>query len=305
MKAMVPTNTGGAGVALAEVDEPRPVPDEIVVAVDAYSVNRGETLLLERPAPGWRPGKDVAGVVTRAAASGTGPAVGDRVVAHPPYGGWAERVAVPVTSVARLPDTVGNETAAALPLAGLTALRLVRAAGPLPGRRLLVTGASGGVGHYTVELAVAAGAEVTALSATPGRGGRLAELGAEVVHEVSDADGPFDVVLESVGGATLAATLGRLVPGGLLVWFGQASREPATLDFFQFFDGPNEALIRHFDYTRSDRTYAEDLETLVRLVVEGRLHPEIGLVDDWTVTAEVLDLLRRRRVRGNAVLTLG
>jgi NADPH2:quinone reductase len=113
---------------------------------------------------------------------------------------------VPVTSLARLPDGLSTQTAAALPLAGLTALRLLRMAGSLVGRRLLITGASGGVGHYVVELATAAGAEVVAVSATPSRGARLRELGAaQVIHEVGSAEGPFDVVMESVGGTSLPA----------------------------------------------------------------------------------------------------
>lgn len=303
MKAMVPTGDRASLVRFGEVDEPEPAAGEVLVAVEAYSVNRGETFLLEHPRAGWRPGKDVAGTVV--GSTGEGPRPGQRVVAHPPAGGWAERVAVPVASVAPLPGHVDAVTAAALPLAGLTALRLLRAAGPLIGRRVLLTGASGGVGHYVTELAAAAGAEVTTVSASAARGAHLAELGAAgVLTRVEDAEGPFDVVMESAGGTSLPTALARLKPGGLLLWFGQASREPATLDFFSFFAGANEGMIRHLDYTRSDRTYGQDLATLVRLVADGRLHPEIGLVRDWAETAGVLADLRERRVRGNAVLTL-
>ncbi|MBY8879664.1 zinc-binding dehydrogenase [Actinacidiphila acidipaludis] len=310
MKAMLPGGSAGKPVLLGEAGEPEPAPGEAVVAVEAYSVNRGETFqldgALDRTWSGWRPGKDVAGTVIRAAADGSGPAAGTRVVAHPPAYGWAERVAVPTTSTAELPDAVDAVTAAALPLAGITALRLLRAAGPLTGRRVLITGASGGVGHYVTELAAASGAEVTTVSATAERGARLGQLGAaEVVTAVEDATGPYDVVLESVGGGSLPAALARLAPGGLLVWFGQAGRTPVTLDFFDFFAGPVQARIAHFDYTVSDRTYGQDLGTLVRLVTGGRLHPEIGTVRDWAHTAEVIADLRDRRIRGNAVLTIG
>jgi NADPH:quinone reductase-like Zn-dependent oxidoreductase len=105
-----------------------------------------------------------------------------------------------VTSLAVLPEHLDAVTAAALPLAGLTATRLLRAAGSVIGRRLLITGASGGVGHYVVELAANSGAEVTAVSASTSRGARLAELGANVVTSVDDAEGTFDVVMESPGG---------------------------------------------------------------------------------------------------------
>src|SRR5262249_10229407 len=152
---------------------------------------------------GLRPGKDVAGRVVRAGAGG--PPVGTRVVGHPPRGGWAQLVPVPVRSLALLPDSVSTETAAALPLAGLTALRLLRAVPSPAGRRMLVTGASGGVGHYVVELAAAAGAEVTVVSRRPER---LLALGAaEAIEDVAAANGRFDIVLESVGGDSLAAAL--------------------------------------------------------------------------------------------------
>jgi NADPH:quinone reductase len=310
MKAVLPGGAADKPVLLGEVPEPEPAPDEAVVAVEAYSVNRGETFQLDggldRTWAGWRPGKDVAGTVLRAAADGSGPAAGTRVVAHPPAYGWAERVAVPTASLAELPDAVDAVTAAALPLAGLTALRLLRAAGPLAGRRVLITGASGGVGHYVTELAAASGAELTAVTATPERGARLMQLGAaELVTAVDAASGPYDVVLESVGGDSLPTALARLAPGGLLVWFGQASRTPVTLDFFGFFSGPVQARLAHFDYTVSDRSYGQDLAALVRLVSAGRLHPEIGTVRDWAHTAGVITDLRARRIRGNAVLTLG
>ncbi|MFJ8311840.1 MULTISPECIES: zinc-binding dehydrogenase [unclassified Streptomyces] len=311
MKAVLPGSPDDAGkpVILGEAPEPATNDGELVVAVEAYSVNRGETFQLDgqldRTWPGWRPGKDVAGTVVRPAADGSGPAAGTRVVAHPPAFGWAERVAVPSTSVAELPDSVDALTAAALPLAGITALRLLRAAGPVAGRRILLTGASGGVGHYVTELAASSGAAVTAVAATPERGSRLVDLGAtELVTSVADASGPYDIVLESVGGDALPAALARLAPGGLLVWFGQASRTPVTLDFFDFFKGPKQARLAHFDYTASDTSYGADLATLVRLVATGRLHPEIGSVRDWSRTAEVIADLRARKVRGNAVLTV-
>jgi NADPH2:quinone reductase len=301
-----PAGHGAALVQWAEVEPPEPAVDEVTVAVEAYSVNRGETLLLERPRVGWRPGKDVAGVVVRAAADGRSPAVGVRVLGHPPAGGWAEQVAVPVKDLTVLPDEVHAVTAAALPLAGLTALRLLRQAGSLVGRRLLVTGASGGVGHYVVELAAAGGAHVTALSASPERGKRLLALGARTVQPQVPPDQPeYDVVMESVGGETLRHGLSRLRPGGLLLWFGQAGRKPASVDFFDFFDGPVQATVQHFDYTYGRSGYGEDLATLVDLVATGRLHPELGLVRDWTETPSAIEALRARQVRGNVVLVVG
>jgi NADPH2:quinone reductase len=305
MQALVPTRNGDATVTLAVVDDPLPNDDELVVAVEAFSINRGETFLLEAPRAGWRPGKDIAGTVIHAAKNGAGPRVGARVVAHPPARGWAERVAVSTDDVAEIPAELTAIDAAALPLAGLTAVRLLRRVGTLLGRRLLITGASGGVGHYLVELAANSGADVTAVSSTSERGARLLELGAAtVLTDIDDAVGTFDVVVESVGGAAFTRALKLVLPEGLLVWSGQASRTPPTIDFFSFFDGPVQARIEHFDYTRSDRSTGDDLALLVGLVQSGRLHPEIGSARPWTQTADVIADLRARKIRGKAVLTL-
>ncbi|GGQ07480.1 oxidoreductase [Streptomyces virginiae] len=303
MRRLIPTGEAERPVAFAEAPQPVPEPDEVLVKVEAFAPNRGETFLLEDPRPGWLPGKDVAGLVVQAAADGSGPGIGARVVGHPAQGGWAEYAAVPTHSLAVLPDSIDSVRAAALPLAGITALRLLRTAGPVAGLRVLLTGASGGVGHYVTELAVGAGAELTAVTATPERGERLVELGAHVVHGVAAAEGPFDVVLESTGGPDLPVALSKVRPGGTLVWFGQASRTPATLDFFRLLGGPERVTIRHFHYAGAP--YGPDLAALVGLVERERLHPEIGSVSGWAETAGTLVDLRERRVRGKAVLLTG
>ncbi|MDP4507572.1 zinc-binding dehydrogenase [Nonomuraea turcica] len=304
MRRLIPTRDPVRPVEFAQDVQPVPTAGDALIKVEAFSPNRGETFLLEEPKPGLLPGKDVAGLVVQAAADGSGPSAGTRVVGHPPMGGWAEYVAVPTHSLAVLPDEISAVQAAALPLAGITALRLIRTVGALAGRRVLVTGASGGVGHYFTEMAAAAGAEVSAVTATVERGARLRELGAAaIVHDVADAGGPFDVALESTGGNALATALARLVPGGTLVWFGQASRTPATMNFFDLLAGPENAVIRHFHYAGAP--YGPDLATLVRLMSGGRLHPEIGRTADWSQTADVLVDLRERRIRGNAALTIG
>ena len=156
--------------------------------VDAVSVNRGEMYLLEERGPGWQPGKDIAGVVAQAAADGTGPAAGQA----PPWG-TRRGAAGPSTPrsprpPAVIPESVSAIQAAALPLAGLTALRLLRVAGNIIGPT--ATGASGGVGHFITELAAGAG-QVTAVTGSAERGRRLAELGAvQIVPDVAGAAGP-------------------------------------------------------------------------------------------------------------------
>jgi len=121
----------------------------------------------------------------RAAADGSGPAAGEQVVGHPQQAGWAQLAAVPCAALAVLPRQVDLARAAALRLAGLTALRLLRASGAVAGLRVLLTGASGGVGRFVTELASATGASVTAVSASPERAERLLALGRPLSYRAS------------------------------------------------------------------------------------------------------------------------
>lgn len=304
MRALLPTANPATLVVAGAVAEPDPAPDDVVIAVEAFSINRGETFLLDTPRPDWRPGKDVAGRVIHAAANGDGPAVGTRVVAHTEHSGWAERVAAPLRGVAVLPDEVTAVVAAALPLAGLTALRLLRQAGPVATRRILLTGASGGVGHYLIELAARQGGLVTAVTSSAERGERLLELGAAaIVHDIASAGTGFDVAMESTGGPNLMAAMRAVRAGGQVIWFGQASRERPALDFFDW-DVPLGVSLYRFGYQSDACSDADDLATLVRLVARGDLHPEIGLTADWQHTPSTLRALIDRQIRGNAVLTV-
>jgi NADPH:quinone reductase len=303
--AFVPDASAPERITLTDVPAPEPAAGQVLLAVDAYSVNRGETFLLQAPRPGWRPGQDVVGTVLSAGLDTNGPPTGTRVVAAADSAGWALRAVVSTSALAVLPDEVPSTVAAALPVAGLTALRLVRAAGSLAARRVLITGASGGVGHFFTELAAGQGALVTAVSASAERGERLLALGAaEVVNEIVDTGQVFDVVLESVGGESFAQAVSRLAPGGTMLWFGQAGGKPPVFDFFSAAGRSPMARIIPFSYWQSGGSDADDLATLVRLAKRGLLHPEVGLVADWRHTPEVLAAVRERRVRGNAVLTL-
>src|SRR4051812_18182956 len=136
------------GTVVREVENPSPARNEALVAVRAFAVNRGELALLAARTEDWRPGQDVAGVGIEPAADGTGPAPGTRVAAQVEQAGWAERVPVPTGRLAVLPEPVSIEQGASLPLAGLTALRVLRLGGDLLGRRVLITGANGGLGRF-------------------------------------------------------------------------------------------------------------------------------------------------------------
>src|SRR6059058_2848222 len=163
---------------LAEAPDPTPLPNQALVDVRAFSLNRGECRRLESQAPGTLIGWDLAGVVRQAAADGSGPADGARVVGVVRAGAWAQRAAVETEALAELPDAVSFEQAATLPVAGLTALRSLEVAGFVLGKRVLVTGASGGVGRFAIQLAHLAGAHVTAVAR---RTEGLQELGADEV----------------------------------------------------------------------------------------------------------------------------
>ncbi len=118
MLALVNTPSAPTPVTLREVAEPEPAPDESLLEVHAFSLNRGELALLAGRPEGWRPGQDVAGVVVQAAADSSGPAVGTRVVALVDGAGWSQRVAAPTARMAALPDNVSFASAATRPVAG-------------------------------------------------------------------------------------------------------------------------------------------------------------------------------------------
>lgn len=302
MLAIVSTPNGPSFTDRREVPSPAPAANEALVAVRAFGVNRGELTLVARRED-WQPGQDVAGQVVQAAADGTGPQTGERVAGLAEWHGWAETAAVPSHRLALIPHGVDFETAAALPMAGTTAANLVRAAGSLLGTRLLITGASGGVGHIAVQLAVLGGADVTAVASAK-RADALRGYGARVVGDVDDTEGPFDVVLESAGGPALDAALARIAPGGLVLIFGNSSREPSTIDFTSFF-GHEEATIRSYFSARHEADAGRWLAMLLDLVAAGRLHVEVGFRASWDQLNDALQGLTDRAFPGKAVLTIG
>ena len=199
MQALIAAPETAGGFQFAEVPEPVPEPGQVLVEVRHASVNFGEVRYLGFQAAGAVLGYDAAGHVVQAA-DGAGPAVGDRVVAFG-AGAWAPRAVFPVDSLAVVPDGLDLVEAAALPMVGITALRTLRAPGSLLGRRVLVTGASGGVGRLAVQLGRLGGAHVVASVGSAARGEGLRPLGAhEVVVGLDRIDEPVDVVLDTVGG---------------------------------------------------------------------------------------------------------
>lgn len=200
--------------------------------------------------------------------------------------------------MAEVPESVDLALAAALPVAGLAALRTLRACGSLLGRRVLITGASGGVGTFAVQLAAAAGAYVIASVGSVERAAGLRETGAdEVVVGLEGIDQPVDAVLDSVGGPQMVAAWNLLAEGGHLQSIGWTSGEPAVLPPYATV-GPAKSLSSYL--TLGDA--GADLATLMRLVDRRLLDVQIGWRGSWERFAEATDALRGRRVRGKAIL---
>jgi NADPH:quinone reductase-like Zn-dependent oxidoreductase len=293
-------------VVLLEVSEPEPASNEALIEVYASSLNRGELALLAARPDGWRPGQDIAGVVAQPAASGEGPPAGARVVGLVESGGWSQRVAAPVARLAELDDAVSFEHAATLGLAGRTALRTVRLAGPLLGRSVLVLGAGGGVGHLAVQLAARAGGRVTAQVRDPARATGLIDIGAERVTTGDQLEtAEFDVVLDGVGGAWLRRAIDAIRPQGRIVLFGATDPEPAKLTLLDFIGHEGARILTYFSYASGDEaSIGADLATLAKLVARGRLRPTVDAVIDWHQADQALTALAADQFAGKAVLTI-
>jgi NADPH:quinone reductase len=288
---------------------PDPVPDrgEAVVRLKALSLNRGEVRRSGMAAAGWRPGWDLAGTVERVAADGSGPRAGARVVGMLPEGAWAERVAVPTYAVAELPGKVTFSQAATFPVAGLTALYALAKRGPLLARRVLVTGATGGVGDFAVQLARLGGAHVTASIRRAEQAAMVRQAGAHevVVGDEIPAAPKYDLVIESVGGRTLGTALAALDRGGVCVTLGVSASAEVTFDTRQFFVGGRATLYGFYLFVElGNEPAGEGLRRIADLVAAGQVAPRISLERPWSEIGQVAQDLMARRFPGKAVLTL-
>jgi NADPH:quinone reductase-like Zn-dependent oxidoreductase len=242
-------------------------------------------------------------VVVQSAADGSGPKAGARVVALADSAGWAQRAGVPAHRMAALPDDVRFEDAAALPVAGLTALRTLRHGAPLLGKRVLITGAAGGVGHLATQLAARSGARVTAVVGSPERGRHLRGADA-IVEGIDKAQGLFALILESAGGSSLAAAIAHIEAKGTIVVYGNSAGEPTPISFRDFAEHPN-ARMQSFSYFTSEAEdrFAPDLALLVSLVADGSLKPQL-VERSWRDIAQIGPQLRARQIPGKAVFRI-
>jgi NADPH:quinone reductase-like Zn-dependent oxidoreductase len=258
------TGFGGPEVLQpAEAPDPEPRPGHVVVDLERAALNHRDVWIREgRPGP--LPailGSDGAGVV-----SAVGPGVesvspGDEVVINPSLdwgdrddapgpdfrilgvpdqGTYAERIVIAAHQVRPRPAGWSWDECAAFPLGGLTAWRALRLAGAGPGRRILVTGAAGGVGTFLVQIGAALGATIVATTGSAAKIARVRELGAAEAVDYHDPDwprriGPVHAAIDSAGGSGLDTVIGTLARGGVLVSFGDTARETATVDLAEVF----------------------------------------------------------------------
>ncbi|WP_447040746.1 zinc-binding dehydrogenase [Streptomyces sp. DSM 118878] len=308
MRALVVDHSEAGPVRFADVDEPVPSAGEALVEIRHIGLNFGELNYVRQWPAGAVHGHDAAGVVVRAASDGSGQPEGTRVAVGMAPHAWAERVAVSPASLGTVPEGVDLADAAALGIAGVTAFRVLRKRSLLA-RDVLITGASGGVGHFAVQLAALAGARVTALVGSPERAAGLRELGADRVltdladladlTDLTEAGDRFDLVLDTVGGPLLAQAWSSLAEGGTIHLVGYSSGQETTF--------PAGALFG-FGEPRSITTYGDmtptggELTDLLGLMAAGRLSAPVGLRGDWQGVDDAVQALFARKVHGKVVL---
>jgi NADPH:quinone reductase len=311
---------GPSGVEVVEADEPTTGPGEVLVEVHAVGVawpdlllSRGEYQI--KPEPPFQLGVDLAGTVAEAPA-GSGLAVGDRVACCLPYGGGADLVPVPADSVFPLPDAIGFEKAAALPLNYLTAqFALETRAAVREGETVLVHGAAGGVGTACLQVAHGYGARTLAVVSTPEKAEFVTGLGADhvvlvdgflgAVKELTDGRG-VDVVVDVVGGDLMTDSLRALGPLGRLLVVGfTGGRIPEVR--------VNRLLLNNIDvrgvgwgaFAMARPGFMRgQWDALLPMIEAGVVDPPVATTYPVEEVARALEDLDQRRVLGKTVLTL-
>ncbi len=323
MRAIAQEAYGDAEVLrLAVLPLPRALrDDEVLVRVHAAGLDRGTWHLMTgtpyavRLVMGLRrprqpiPGLDLAGTVTAVGAAVTRFAPGDEVFGIG-TGTFAEYAIAKEDKLAAKPASLTHAQAATVPVSGSTALQAVTdLAGVRAGQRVLVTGASGGVGSYAVQIAVAAGAEVTAVSSAA-KADLVRSLGAThvldyAVDDIAAVPGRYDVIVDIAGNASLSRLRRALTPTGTAVLVGGEdagrllgmSRQLRALVVSLF--------VRQRLTLRVPKESAADFERLSALIEAGQVTPSIGATYPLPQAAEAMRQLVAGDVRGKVTITIG
>lgn len=282
-----------------------------MVEVRAFSLNRGEVTNAKTQEKQMRPGWDFSGIVIEQAKSGEGPRKGSRVVGLLPSGSWAEKVAVSVNFIAEIPDTVSYAQAATLPVAGLSALYTLRKGGMLLGKRILITGSTGGVGLFAHQLASLSGAFNVGIARTEEKANMILEAGAnkviigESITESVEKYGPYHLIIDSLGGETLPSLLSQLMPGGVLVSVGYTASPIATFDLSKLAYVGGVNLHRFYLGEEVNRfSPKEDLKILGDLIANGQLKPLVAVEAPWETIGTIAQQLIDRKFSDKAVLLI-
>lgn len=312
MKAFVRTEYGGPEVLrLEEVNKPLVKDDHILVKVVANSANpadwhllRGEPFFarftsgLFKP-KGKIPGADFSGIVVETGNKVTSFRVGDNVFGETLMGGaFAEYVSVPETVCGRVPENVSIVQMASIPVAGLTALQALITHGKLSaGENVLINGASGGVGHFAVQIAKAYGANVTAVCS--GRNAAFVKsLGADKViaydnENIHQHDGRYDLIIDAYGNFSYA-DYKEMGKRGIMIGFTTIGHMLSTLIRKQFGEFP----LIQFTAEANEK----DLQTLATLVAHGKVKPQIERTFSYTEIPEAISYIEAMRTRGKVIM---
>ncbi|MGP3696053.1 NADP-dependent oxidoreductase [Rhodobacter sp. NSM] len=303
LTALVNDYGSNSVVQLVEVDRPDPQPDEVLVRVIAAGVNpidwkirsgAGARLGMTLPI---RLGSEFVGVVEKTGANVADFATGDEVFGMVKTGAFSEYLTVAAADIARKPAGLDAEEAAALPLAGTTAWQaMFGEAGLGEGQRLLITGASGGVGSLAVQFAKSAGAHVTAACSTRNiefvRGLGADEVVDYTASRIENVVRGMDVVLDTVGAETFQHAFATLRRGGAMVTVvafpegDEAERHGVTVK--RSFTVPN----------------ASTLARISALVAAGKVSPHVERTFRLAEVKQALDLSEAGRTRGKIVLSM-
>jgi NADPH:quinone reductase-like Zn-dependent oxidoreductase len=322
MQAIVQDTYGSADVLrLDDIDAPEAGAGEVLLRVRAAGVDRGVWHLMvgepyiARLALGLRRprnrvlGRDVAGVVEKVGSGVTGFAVGDEVFGVG-KATFAELAVVPVAKLVHKPEGLAFEHAAAVPISGLTALQAVRDVGKVqPGQSVLVIGAAGGVGTYAVQIAKAAGAQVTGVCSTS-KLDLVRSIGADHVvdytrDDIVDLGERYDVVIDIAGNRTLRRLRRVLAQKGTLVivggegggrWIGGIQRNLWASLWSPFIGQRMRAFI--------SREGREDMEVLAAMITAGTVTPVVERTFPLADAAEAIRHLEAGHVRGKVVVTV-